>query len=310
MDGDATAERIAAVRAFNRFWTRAIGALDEGYLRGPYSLTETRVLYELAHRDALTASDLARDLGLDSGYLSRILRGFERRGLIAVEPVPEDRRRRRLGLTGAGRAAFAPLEEASRARTGVLLARASEEDQERLTAAMTTICAVLQRDPATTDSGFRLRAPGPGDLGWVVARHGALYAAEYGWDERFEALVAGIVSGFGAGHDPARERCWIAERHGTNAGSVFLVRQSDEVAKLRLLLVEPWARGAGIGRGLVEACIAFARDAGYRRLTLWTNDVLVAARTIYERAGFRLVAAGPHRSFGHDLVGETWELGL
>jgi len=301
--------RIAAVRRFNRFYTQRIGVLREGLLDSQFSLTEARVLYELAHRERSVASELGRDLGLDPGYLSRILRGFQRRGLIERAPSPADRRRQHLSLTGTGRAAFAPLDARSREGAGDLLRRLGAQRQTRLVAAMRDIERLLAAE-ASSDPPYVLRPHRPGDMGWVTARHGALYAAEYGLDARFEALVAEIVAGFINNFDPARERCWIADRGGEPVGSVFLVKQSDEVAKLRLLLVEPAARGLGIGRRLVEECVGFAREAGYRKLTLWTNSVLVAARHVYEVAGFRLVEAEPHHSFGRDLVGENWELDL
>jgi DNA-binding MarR family transcriptional regulator/GNAT superfamily N-acetyltransferase len=299
--------RIAAVRRFSRHYTRVIGALQEGLLHSPFGLTEARVLYELAQRDGVTASELVRDLDLDAGYLSRILARFERDGLLAREPSAADRRQVRLALTGAGHAAFAPLDERSRDEMGALLSGLSEPAQASLVSAMSRIETLLggsHPDP------WLLRQHRSGDIGWVVARHGALYAEEYGFDHRFEALVARVAGDFLAQHDPARERCWIAERDGVNVGSVFLVRKSDEEAKLRLLLVEPAARGLGIGRRLVEECLRFAREAGYRRVTLWTNEVLTAARAIYQQAGFRLVASAPHCDFGPPMVGEDWELEL
>lgn len=301
-------ERIAAVRRFTRSYTRRIGVLQEGLLESPFSLAEGRVLYELATRDCPTATSIGRDLGLDAGYLSRILRRFEERGLIAKARSPTDARQTHLSITPAGRAAFAPLDRRSQDEVGALLGRLPEGDQARLVAAMGTIEALLEgtRAPAA----LALRRHRPGDMGWVVHRHGVLYAQEYGWDERFEALVAEITAAFIRDFKPERERCWIAESGGAVVGSVFLVEAGPEVAKLRLLYVEPDARGNGIGRRLVEECIAFAREAGYRRITLWTNSVLHAARRIYQDADFRLVASEPHRSFGHDLIGENWELEL
>lgn len=303
------AHRISAVRQFNRFYTRQIGLLQEGYLASPFSLTEVRVLYELAHGERTTATALGRSLRLDAGYLSRLLRGFEERGLVAREPSPVDGRQSLLILTDAGRAAFAPLDARSREDIGTMLSPLPDGDQDRLVGAMETIERLLgeRRDSSTP---YLIRPHQPGDMGWVVHRHGVLYAREYGWDERFEALVAGIVATFIEGLDPKRERCWIAEREGDVIGSVFLVRQSERIAKLRLLLVEPAARGLGVGTRLVDECVRFARSAGYATITLWTNDVLHAARHLYERAGFRLVHSEPHHSFGHDLVGETWELDL
>jgi DNA-binding MarR family transcriptional regulator/GNAT superfamily N-acetyltransferase len=302
-------DRIAAVRRFNRFYTQRIGVLREGLLDSPFSLTQSRVLYELAHRPPLTASELARDLALDAGYLSRILRGFEADRLVARTPSEADGRQSFIALTPAGRDAFAPLDSRSRAEIGTLLAPLSEPQQRRLVEAMATIATLLGGAPAAKEP-YLLRPHRPGDMGWVVHRHGVLYAEEYGWDETFEALVAEVVAGFIRNFDPKRERCWIAEKDGAIVGSVFLVRKSDEVAKLRLLYVEPGARGLGLGRRLVEECLRFARSAGYRRITLWTNSILLPARRIYETTGFSLVASEPHRSFGHDLVGETWERAL
>ena len=302
-------QRIEAVRRFNRFYTRQIGVLQEGLLQSPFSLTEARVLYELARRPGVTARALAADLGLDAGYLSRILRGFGARGLLIRSRSTADGRQTHLRLSARGEAAFAPLDQASRSEVGALLGRLSETQQSSLLRAMQRIEATLGAS-APVPPPCVLRPHRPGDMGWVVQRHGALYAAEYGWDERFEALVAGIVAQFVERYQPARERCWIAEQGGESVGSVFLVEQSAEVAKLRLLLVEPRARGGGIGARLVEECERFARAAGYRRITLWTNSVLHAARHLYEKAGYRLVHAEPHHSFGHDLVGETWELML
>jgi DNA-binding MarR family transcriptional regulator/GNAT superfamily N-acetyltransferase len=303
------AQDIEAVRRFNRFYTRRIGVLEEGLSRSPFTLAEARVLYELAHRDPATAAWLAERLGLDAGYLSRILRRFGEAGLLERTPSATDGRQSLLRLTAAGREAFDALDAGSRADVGVLLGRLPADGQERLVAAMGEVQGLLG-GASERGEPYLLRQPRAGDLGWVVWSHGALYAREYGWDAGFEALVAEIVAGFGRGHDPARERCWIAEREGRNVGSVFLVRATDEVAKLRLLLVDPAARGLGIGRRLVEECVGFAREAGYRTVTLWTNDVLRSARRIYEEAGFRLVREEPHHSFGHDLVGQTWELAL
>jgi DNA-binding MarR family transcriptional regulator/N-acetylglutamate synthase-like GNAT family acetyltransferase len=309
MSDDDFDRRVGEVRRFNRFWTRQIGVLREGYLESPFSLTEVRVLYELAHGEETTAGELGEELGLDAGYLSRILSGFQKHGLIRKRPSEADGRRRLLRLTERGREAFAPLEARSRSEIGAMLGGMSIAGQERLVEAMRAIERLLsfRPDPAVP---YLLRPPQPGDMGWVVHRHGVLYAREYGWDERFEALVAGIVAKFIQQYDPRVERCWIAERDGEVVGCVFLVRESEEVAKLRLLLVEPEARGLGIGSRLVEECIRFARQAGYLKITLWTNDVLNSARRIYEAMGFQLVHEKPHRSFGHDLVGQTWELML
>ncbi|ACL61145.1 bifunctional helix-turn-helix transcriptional regulator/GNAT family N-acetyltransferase [Methylobacterium nodulans] len=299
-------EAIAAVRAFSRFYTRQIGLLDEGLHRTAFSLTEARVLYELAHRDGLTATELGQDLGLDAGYLSRLLKRFAAQGLVMRTPSAEDGRRHVLALTPAGRAAFAPLDEASRREVGAMLGRLADSDRTALVRAMRTVQRLLGEAPASV----RLRPFRPGDTGWIIHRQGRLYAEEYGWDDSFEGLVAGILAGFVASHDPARERGWVAERGDEPVGSIFLMRQSETVAKLRLLYVEAAARGTGTGRQLVETCLAFAREAGYRQVTLWTNDVLVPARRLYENAGFRLTERAPHRSFGTDLVGETWTLDL
>jgi DNA-binding MarR family transcriptional regulator/N-acetylglutamate synthase-like GNAT family acetyltransferase len=301
----AADRRIAAVRRFNRFYTRRIGILQEGLLATPFSLTEARVLYELAHRKQAAASVLARDLDLDAGYLSRILKSFEARGLIDRAPSQSDGRQSFLSLTALGQAAFAPLDRRSQEQVGAMLASLGEAEQQRLLASMAEIETLLGEQPRAA-APYILRPHRPGDLGWIVHRHGALYAEEYGWDESFEALVAEIVAQFLRQFDPKRECCWIAERDGEILGSVLVVRESDDVAKLRLLLVEPKARGLGIGRRLVEECLRFARQAGYKRMTLWTNDVLVAARRIYEAAGFRLTAEEAHHSFGKDLVSQTW----
>jgi DNA-binding MarR family transcriptional regulator/GNAT superfamily N-acetyltransferase len=299
---------VAAVRRFTRFYTSRLEVLREGLLDSAFSLTEARVLYELATRDRPTAADLGRELALDAGYLSRILKRFEEGGLLARTRSESDGRQAHLVLTAAGRAAFAPLDARSRAQVGGLLAGLSAPDRDRLVAAMRVIEGLLDPDPAPPS--YILRPHRPGDMGWIVHRHGALYAQEYGWDETFEALVAGIAAEFIRDFDPRRERAWIAEKDGEIVGSVLLVRQSDEVAKLRLLYVEPQARGLGIGRHFVDECIRFARAAGYRRLTLWTNDVLHAARALYAKAGFTLAKTEPHRSFGQDLVGEFWEMEL
>ena len=301
--------RIAVVRRFNRFYTPLIGLLREGYLESPFSLTEVRVLYELAHRDMATASELARGLGLDAGYLSRILRGFSKRGLTAKQRSPTDGRQSLLRLTEHGREVFAPLSQRSHDQIGALLSHLPASEQDHLVEAMRTIEGLLGDRPEPRVP-YLLRPPHPGDMGWVVQRHGALYAREYGWDETFEALVAEIVATFVRQYQPKRERCWIAEREGENVGSVFCVKKSDTVAQLRLLLVEPEVRGLGIGKRLVQECVRFARAVGYRTMMLWTNDVLVTARQIYEQAGFRLVEQEQHRSFGHDLVGQNWELEL
>ncbi len=309
MSDDDFDRRVGDVRHFNRFWTRQFGVLREGYLESPFSLTEVRVLYELAHREETTASELGEELGLDAGYLSRILRGFEKHGLIHKRPSEADGRRRLLRLTERGREAFAPLDARSRSEIGAMLGGMSIAGQERLVKAMRAIERLLSgRHDLVVP--YLLRPHRPGDMGWVVHRHGVLYAREYGWDETFEALVAEIVAKFIQQYDPRLERCWIAERDDEIIGCVFLVRESEEIAKLRLLLVEPEARGLGIGSRLVEECIRFAQQAGYLKIRLWTNDVLNSARRIYEAMGFRLVHEKPHHSFGHDLVGQTWELML
>lgn len=305
----ATEERIAAIRRFNRFYTRRIGVLDRYLQQSRYSLSETRVIYELNNRAAPTASDLVRDLGLDAGYLSRILRRFERDGLLRRERSAADGRQVHLHPTPSCRRLFAGLNEQSKREVGRLLAGLDAPAQARLTAAMATIEELLAA-PAEAPPPLTLRPHRPGDIGWVVSAHGRIYAEEYGWDISFEALVAEIAGRFLAGHDPARERCWIAELGIERVGAVFLVRQSAEVAKLRLLIVDPAARGRGVGRRLVETCVATARDLGYRRLVLWTNSILLPARKIYQDLGFALTASEPHHSFGVDLVGETWELAL
>jgi DNA-binding MarR family transcriptional regulator/N-acetylglutamate synthase-like GNAT family acetyltransferase len=278
-------------------------------LHTPYSLTEARILFEIAHRDDLSASDLSRELGVDPGYLSRILARLERRGLIDKVRSEIDGRRRLLSLTPDGEDAFSLLDGRSREEVAEMLGGLSEGDQRRLLEAMRTIEGILEKGFKYSEPFF-LRLHEPGDMGWVVHRHGVLYAQEYGWDERFEALVAQIVADFVNNYDPTRERCWIAEMNGERVGCVFLVKASDTVAKLRLLLVEPKARGLGLGSRLVEECIRFARSRGYRTLTLWTNSVLDAARHIYEKQGFKLVEEEEHHSFGQDLIGQTWELAL
>jgi DNA-binding MarR family transcriptional regulator/GNAT superfamily N-acetyltransferase len=301
--------RIAAVREFNRFYTGQIGLLEDGYLDSPFSLTQVRVLYELAHRELPTAGELAKALGLDPGYLSRILLGFRNQDLLDRTPSKADGRQRTLSLTTRGLEVFTPLDQRSHDDCGALVGRLSPVDQRRLVGAMQTIQTLLGDRPEPRVP-YMLRSPHPGDMGWVVQRHGALYSQEYGWDDTFEALVAEIVASFVRSYKPKREGCWIAEREGRNVGSIFCVQKSDTEAQLRLLLVEPEARGLGIGRRLVDECVGFARSAGYLKMVLWTNDVLVSARRIYEAAGFRLVEEERHQSFGRDLVGQTWELQL
>lgn len=302
-------QRVETARRFNRFYTRKIGVLDEGAYESPFSLTQVRVLYELAHRDRPTATELGRELGLDPGYLSRILRVFEKRGLVARTRSPADGRQSHLALTGQGRKVFAPLNARSHDEVAALLSSLSSGEQRRLIVAMQEIERLLG-DRAPPQRSVLLRPPQPGDLGWVVQRHGAVYAQEYGYDASFEALVAEIVAHFVQHYDARRERCWIAEQDGENVGCVFLVKKSATVAKLRLLLVEPTARGTGLGSRLVSECVQFAREAGYRTVTLWTQSELTAARRLYERAGFRLVRKERHHSFGKDLVAETWDLAL
>jgi DNA-binding MarR family transcriptional regulator/GNAT superfamily N-acetyltransferase len=302
-------QRVASVRRFNRFYTQRIGALEEGLLRSAFSLAEARVLYELAHRERPTAAELARELGLDAGYLSRILGRFARRGLLRRIPSDTDARQTLLELTDKGAKTLGPLEARSAEDLRGLLGVLSEPDQTRLVQAMGAVETLLGARRAEAPA-YVLRPHRPGDVGWVVHRHAALYAQEYGWNEEFEALVAEVGAKFIRDYDPERERCWIAERDGEPVGAVFLVSRSKTVAQLRLLLVEPSTRGSGIGTRLVEECIRFARQTGYRKIMLWTNSILHAARRIYERHGFALVKEESHRSFGKKLVGQTWELEL
>ena len=300
----ASADRVAAVRAFNRFYTNRIGVLGEGLLRTPHSLSEARVLYELGQREVTEVADLRRELDIDAGFLSRLLARLQRNGLVARERSQTDARRQRIRLTDDGRAAFAELDRRSAAEIGELLDALGDEDQRRLVAALDVVRGVLEDVPRS--EGFVLRPAHAGDFGWIVHRHGVLYAEEYGWDETFEALVARIVADFVEQRDARRDAAWIAEVDGAPVGCVLCVRREDEVAQLRLLLVEPSARGRGIGARLIEECLRFAKRAGYRRITLWTNDVLHEARRLYERAGFELVESAPHHSFGQDLVEQTW----
>jgi DNA-binding MarR family transcriptional regulator/N-acetylglutamate synthase-like GNAT family acetyltransferase len=304
-----SADQIAAVRAFNRFYTRKLGVLDQHLMNSPFSLSEARVLYELAHRDDLSAKEIGAELGLDAGYLSRIVQNFDESGLITRRPLASDRRQYRLALTAKGRQAFAKLDRSSHEEVGAMLAALPRGAGGRLTAAMGTIERLLGYSQALAPSAI-LRDPRPGDMGWVVQSHGALYASEYGFDASFEALVAEIAAKFLASFDASRERCWIADIDGVQVGSIFLVRHSDDVAKLRLLLVDPAGRGQRLGQRLVAECVGFAKACGYRKITLWTQSILVAARRIYQDAGFVLVATEPHRSFGQSLIGETWELQL
>jgi DNA-binding MarR family transcriptional regulator/N-acetylglutamate synthase-like GNAT family acetyltransferase len=302
-------DRVRAVRGFNRFYTKRIGLLQQGMVGSPFSLAEGRVLYELAQRDQPTASDLGKALDLDAGYLSRLLRGFGRRGLLTMRASATDRRQRHLQLTARGRRASDALDEGSQNAVGALMDKLSTGDQRRLVGAARTIETLLGH-AAPGRVPYLLRPPQPGDMGWVVQRHGAIYAEEYGYDWRFEGIVASIVGAFVEHFDPARERCWIAERDGETVGSVFLVKKSAQVAKLRLLIVDPSARGLGIGGRLVAECVRFARQAGYRKITLWTHSQLHAARHLYREAHFRLVHKQPADSFGRKLIDETWELDL
>ena len=301
---------VAAVRRFNRFYTRQVGALDERLLASQFSLTEVRVLYELAHRDGVTASVLGKELAIDAGYLSRIVRRFARRGLVRRVPSRADGRQSILGLTAKGREVFAGLDAMASEEIDVMLAPLPPADRRRLVSSMQRIQRALEPGDAADREPYVLRPPQPGDLGWVIHRHGVLYADEYGWDERFEALVAGVIADYVKNHDPARERCWIAERDGEIVGSVFVVKKSATIAQLRLLYVEPMARGLGIGKRLVDECIRFAKRTRYRTLMLWTQRSLLAARHIYAAAGFTLVQEEQHESFGHSLVAEVWQLEL
>ncbi|MBV8889945.1 MAG: MarR family transcriptional regulator [Alphaproteobacteria bacterium] len=302
-------EDIAAVRGFNRFYTRQLGLLNERLLRSDFSLTEARVLFELAQADETTAAELGRTLRLDSGYLSRILKDFKNRGMLTRAPAAGDARQTVLTLTAARRAAFAPLNEASEQEIAAMIAALSPADRAALVKAMRTAQRLLGGLPEPHVL-YILREPRAGDIGWIIHRHAVIYAEEYGWDETFEGFVAEIAADFVKSRDPKRERCWIAEREGEVAGSVFLVRDGETAAKLRLLYVDPSSRGLGIGRRLVAECIRFARAHGYRTVSLWTNDVLVSARRIYEAAGFTLAGEERHRSFGKELVGQNWKLDL
>ena len=302
-------QQVAAVRTFNRFYTRELGVLDQQIAKSPFSLSEARVLYELAHRQDPSAKEIGAELGLDAGYLSRIVQSFDEGGMITREPLPSDRRQYRLGLTAKGRQAFAKLDRSTNDDVAAMLEGLPPGGKERLIGAMADIERLLGDGDAAARRAT-LREPRPGDMGWVVQSHGALYAREYGFDSSFEGLVAEIAARFLSTFDASRERCWIADIHGTQVGSIFLVRHTDDVAKLRLLLVDPAGRGLGLGHRLVGECIAFAKACGYRTITLWTQSILVAARKIYQEAGFKLVATEPHRSFGQDLLGETWELEL
>jgi DNA-binding MarR family transcriptional regulator/GNAT superfamily N-acetyltransferase len=310
-------DRIATVRRFNRFYTRQIGVLRKTFLDSPYSLGEARVLYEIARGDAPTATAVGRTLDLDAGYLSRVLRNFEKRGLIRREASSSDARQSHLTLTPRGRKDYAPLERRSQHDIGAMLGRLEPDNQLRLIAAMETIQTLLGGNAETAasqapaaDRGYLLRAPRPGDFGWVVKRHAELYAQEYQWIEPFEGVCAQIVADFANKNDPKREGCWIADMDGENVGCVFLVADSDTVARIRLLLVDPRARGLGLGARLVDECIGFARGAGYGKITLWTHSVLTAARHIYQKAGFTLTRSEERVSFGQPVVSEHWDLAL
>ena len=303
---------VDAVRRFNRFYTRRIGVLHSSYLGSPFPLPQARVLYEIGHRGECTASELGAELDIDLGYLSRLIQGLKRQRLVQGEPARHDARHIRLTLTPKGRKAFAVLDDTSRRTMGEMLAPLARTERERLVSAMHTVETVLE--PGAAAGEITLRPHRAGDMGWVVERHGVLYEKEYGWGARFEALVADIVAKFLRDYDAKRERCWIAERrthnHVERVGSVFVVRESATTAKLRLLLIEPQVRGAGVGKRLVQQCIDFSRRAGYRKLVLWTHANLLAARAIYTKLGFRKVKSEPHRQFGVPVVGEYWELSL
>jgi DNA-binding MarR family transcriptional regulator/GNAT superfamily N-acetyltransferase len=304
----------AAVRRFNRFYTRQIGVLRKTFLDSPYSLAEARVLYEIASRRAPTASDIARALDLDAGYLSRLLQKFERRGLIQRTASRRDARQSHLSLSPRGRRAYAPLERRSQRDAAKMLKRLPPAERSRLIAAMHTIQGLLDNDPPpprpAESKGYILRAPVPGDFGWIVRRHAEIYAQEYGWTEPFEGLCAQIVADFANDYDPKRERCWIAEIDGDPAGCVFLVKDSEKVARVRLLLVDPKARGLGLGARLVDECVRFARRAGYKKITLWTHSILTAARHVYQKAGFRLTGTERHKSWGRPVTSEFYDLEL
>ncbi|MBR1153496.1 helix-turn-helix domain-containing GNAT family N-acetyltransferase [Bradyrhizobium sp. JYMT SZCCT0428] len=309
MSQSSSDEEVAAVRAFNRFYTRKLGVLDQQLMKSPFSLSEARVLYELAYREDLSAKEIGAELGLDAGYLSRIVQNFDENGLLTRKPLPADRRQFQLALTAKGRQTFAKLERSMQDDIGAMLAALPHGGSQKLVGAMAEIERLLGASGAAAARAI-LRTHRPGDMGWVVQSHGAFYASEYGFDSSFEALVAEIAAKFLTSFDASRERCWIAELNGVPVGSVFVVKHSDDVAKLRLLLVDPAGRGQRLGQRLVAECVAFARATGYRRMTLWTQSILVAARKIYQDAGFELVATEPHRSFGQSLVGETWEMEL
>jgi DNA-binding MarR family transcriptional regulator/GNAT superfamily N-acetyltransferase len=301
---------VAEIRRFNRYYTGVIGLLDEHFLKSPFTLSEGRVIYELAHRDGLTASDLVQSLRFDPGYLSRILARFEKKKLLKRTPREEDRRQAALNLTAAGKAAFRQLNKTSQDEIGAMVEGLDEGQLRRLTQSLAQVRCILARSRDDGPPLFVFRDHRVGDMGWIIHRQARLYAEEYGWNDEFEALVAEITAKFIRNFDSRKERCWVAELDGEIVGAVFLVRDSDEVARLRMLHVDAKARGQGLGRRLVEECIRFARAKGYKTLTLWTNDVLTSARRIYEMAGFKLVAEEKHHSFGKDLVGQHWNLAL
>jgi DNA-binding MarR family transcriptional regulator/GNAT superfamily N-acetyltransferase len=313
LPGHDLADRIAAVRRFNRFYTARIGVLQAGYADSPFSLTEARVLYEIRERDRPTATDIGRDLDLDAGYLSRILRRFQRLGFIRKETSPADARQSLLSLTERGRKAFAPVEARSTRQVGAMLGTLTTTQQGDLVAALHVAEALLAGEPQRSHKPSPepiLRQPRAGDFGWIVERHGILYAQEYGWGGNFEGVCAQIVADFVNTFDPQCERGWIAELDGRNVGCVLLVKDQPGVARLRLLLVEPSARGLGIGARLTDECVRFARACGYHKMTLWTHSVLTAARTIYARAGFTLTSSEQKQSFGQEVVSEHWDLTL
>jgi DNA-binding MarR family transcriptional regulator/GNAT superfamily N-acetyltransferase len=301
--------RPGRVRRFNLLYTKEIGVLPDGLLHSHFSLTEARILYEIAHLRQPTSNRLCKELGLDAGYVSRIVSSFRERGLVSRDIAQADRRQHILSLTPQGRSEFATLDQRSHEETRAKLGQLSVADREELVQSLERVETLLGK--RTTESApFVLRPHSAGDMGWVIERHGVMYAQEYGLDSSFEALVAEIAAQFIRTYDPRREACRIAERNGGRVGSVCLVRKTDAVAQLRLLLVEPSARGLGLGRHLVKECVRFAQNAGYRSITLWTNSFLHAARRIYEETGFRLIEEKPHDSFGKGLLGQTWELAL
>jgi DNA-binding MarR family transcriptional regulator/GNAT superfamily N-acetyltransferase len=306
-------QRIAAARRFNRFYTRQIGVLRKNFLDSPYSLGEARVIYEIANDKSPTASEIGRALDLDAGYLSRVLRNFEKRGLVERRVSAKDARQSHLALSPRGRKAFVLLDELSQRDIGTMLDKLPPADQSRLIAAMGTIESLLEATPETKEPerrSYKLRDPAPGDLGWVVKRHAELYAREYKWKEPFEGVCAQIVADFVNKFDVERERCWIAEMDGENVGCIFVAKDSEKIARIRLLLVDPKARGLGLGAKLTDECIRFAREAGYSKMTLWTHSVLKAARHIYQKAGFKLMRTEKHKSWGQPVVSEYWDLEL